>query len=1045
MFKCAHISDIHFRSLKRHDEYRIIFENIFEKLNELKPDVIFIGGDIVHSKTQGITPELIDQLNWWFTSLANIAPTHIILGNHDGLILNESRQDAISPIINALNNKNIKLFKNSGTFKTGIDNVNWCIFSVFDKANWHLVQPIKNEINIACFHGAVYGSKTDVDWEIDGEVMIDMFKDYDFAFLGDIHKMQFLDQERRVAYPGSTIQQNYGEDVNKGFLFWEINNKHDYKSTFYSFENPYAFTTIDWQDDLNDTIKVLNKTKNDLRYRIRSNKEISQADIKALHHYLKSNKNAKEIVYQINDESTNSNKNLFDDNVLKSLSIKNDSQRIKLIKQYFENTISDQEIDSINSLFKKNLSLLENEDDYSYNNWVINNITFNNTFSYGKNNYINFKNLNGIVGLFGKNASGKSSIPGTLMYGLFNSSDRGLARNIDIINTRKGECNAIIDITVGTENYVIERETIKKTVKKTNESSATTKLKLLNKNKNNEISDETDEQRRDTEKVLRKLIGTSEDFLYTSFASQGNINSFIEEKSTARKSVISKFLNLDIFEELLKVSKEEYSALKYKIKNYEEKNWLHEINYLNNQNLELNTEHSNNNELKIKLRENEINKRIELNNLINNVKKHSSGYTKTSAENEFNLINEEINNTSYKIKESSDELETLKNNVDKINLFKSNFPKESLENDKIRLDTLKDKLFRLDTILNNLNKEKQKSENDIKILYDVPCEDKFTNCKFIKNAYETKLNLPQLNQTINETLGDILEVKNTLTNLVNNDIESKLKKYNEIINKEYKFQLDIEKLNDKIDNLNQKLNTLNSKKQYLENLLIELNDFEDEISNIKEKNINNEINEITNKIVYIEKRNKEILLNVFNNEKDIETLTKEKNEFERISKQWSIYSKFIESINKKGIPTMLINSYLPKINKEINKILNGVVEFKVEICDDNNNNLNIFIDYGDSKRIIECCSGMEKMISSLAIRVALINISSLSKTNIFIIDEGFGALDSSNIEACNKLLHSLKKYFKTILVISHIDSIKDIVDKSIEITSKGNDSYVRFN
>ena len=84
------------------------------------------------------------------------------------------------------------------------------------------------------------------------------------------------------------------------------------------------------------------------------------------------------------------------------------------------------------------------------------------------------------------------------------------------------------------------------------------------------------------------------------------------------------------------------------------------------------------------------------------------------------------------------------------------------------------------------------------------------------------------------------------------------------------------------------------------------------------------------------------------------------------------------------------------------------------------------------------------MMSSIAIRVALTNISSLPKSDIFIIDEGFGALDETNIEACGRLLKSLKKYFKTIIVISHVDAIKDIVDKNIEISTKGNDSYVYY-
>ena len=95
-----------------------------------------------------------------------------------------------------------------------------------------------------------------------------------------------------------------------------------------------------------------------------------------------------------------------------------------------------------------------------------------------------------------------------------------------------------------------------------------------------------------------------------------------------------------------------------------------------------------------------------------------------------------------------------------------------------------------------------------------------------------------------------------------------------------------------------------------------------------------------------------------------------------------------------------------------------------------------------AEEVIELASGMEKMMSSLAIRVALINVSSLTKTNMLIIDEGFGSLDESNIEACSRLLQSLKKWFKNIIIISHVDAIKDAVDNSLEIIKNEKDSKV---
>ena len=93
--RVLHIADIHWRGLSRHEEYILAFNDLFKRARALKPDIIYVGGDIVHSKTQGISPELIENLTWWFTELANIAPTHVILGNHDRMIMRKAQTSLI--------------------------------------------------------------------------------------------------------------------------------------------------------------------------------------------------------------------------------------------------------------------------------------------------------------------------------------------------------------------------------------------------------------------------------------------------------------------------------------------------------------------------------------------------------------------------------------------------------------------------------------------------------------------------------------------------------------------------------------------------------------------------------------------------------------------------------------------------------------------------------------------------------------------------------------------------------------------------------------
>jgi exonuclease SbcC len=77
---------------------------------------------------------------------------------------------------------------------------------------------------------------------------------------------------------------------------------------------------------------------------------------------------------------------------------------------------------------------------------------------------------------------------------------------------------------------------------------------------------------------------------------------------------------------------------------------------------------------------------------------------------------------------------------------------------------------------------------------------------------------------------------------------------------------------------------------------------------------------------------------------------------------------------------------------------------------------------------------MEKMISSLVIRAALMQLTPLPKLDSLIIDEGFDALDQNNLGNVVKLLYKLKEKFKAIYVITHIQSLKEYMDQIIEIS-----------
>ena len=86
-------------------------------------------------------------------------------------------------------------------------------------------------------------------------------------------------------------------------------------------------------------------------------------------------------------------------------------------------------------------------------------------------------------------------------------------------------------------------------------------------------------------------------------------------------------------------------------------------------------------------------------------------------------------------------------------------------------------------------------------------------------------------------------------------------------------------------------------------------------------------------------------------------------------------------------------------------------------------------------------SGAEKTIASMAIRLALIGVTNLPKSQLFILDEPATALDQEHMEGFTRLLGLIKEHFKTVILISHLDSLKDVVDVSIQIQNE--DGYAK--
>ena len=237
--KIIHIADVHIRNFVRLEEYT-------EKLNELNKKIeeatngykneevrIVISGDIVHSKNS-ISNELIAFVSSWIRELEKFGKVIVISGNHDLMVGNMSRVDTLTAIFTASKFENAIHLDSYLGYDSGIvpdDNVCWALYSIFNDYRRPNIEQAKkdfpNNVIIGLYHGTIVGATLNNGTMIDSGVNGDEFEGCDFVAAGDIHKRQEIKRGNvKIVYPGSLIQQTFGETVTQhGFVVWDLEKK----------------------------------------------------------------------------------------------------------------------------------------------------------------------------------------------------------------------------------------------------------------------------------------------------------------------------------------------------------------------------------------------------------------------------------------------------------------------------------------------------------------------------------------------------------------------------------------------------------------------------------------------------------------------------------------------------------------------------------------------------------------------------------------------------------------------------------------------------
>ena len=407
--------------------------------------------------------------------------------------------------------------------------------------------------------------------------------------------------------------------------------------------------------------------------------------------------------------------------------------------------------------------------------------------------------------------------------------------------------------------------------------------------------------------------------------------------------------------------------------------------------------------------------------------------------NKIQLNIKDINNNKSKLDESEKEFFYIQDKYKKTtkSLTDLNSTINLVNNDCIRIKKeIDENINQILSYKNLMNDTKYLYENDIKIKVN---KNKIwelnlllDDLKFDQDRFSTLIN--EVPDFKTESEKNFLLLNQSEERIKENKVKLNTLNIDSLIIKDQ-----IKALEKNIKNINQIINSLNIKSDSSENIDFSLDDLKKTLM-LKQ----NSLNYLISKKNYLD----EILIN---------------------NKELYIKSedlKFLElSFSRNGIQALIIENVLPSLELEANKLLSYLTENKLSInlqirkgrrlknTEDFSQEIDIIIaDENGAVREYETYSGGESFRIDFAIRIALSRLVSLRsgvRSPILFIDEGFGSQDQIGQdrlrEAIQKVSNSENYKFKKIIVITHLESLKESFGVALEVSKNESSSYFSLN
>lgn len=658
-------------------------------------------------------------------------------------------------------------------------------------------------------------------------------------------------------------------------------------------------------------------------------------------------------------------------------------------------------------------------------------ITLNNFLSFGENNVLPINRFKGltVVNSSPSNASGKTSlVVDSIKYLLFGSTTK-TDKNEEIFNLHSEGDELIVRGMIGIDgegDIIIERNMKRSKNKKGgwNIKNSLNYFKILPDDTEELLNDEDAIK---TTKQIRDIVGTEKDFELIVLATARNLDDLIDFTSGESGKLLTRFIGLDIIENKEEIARKMYNEFSKTMKsNHYDIATLTEEIETHNENIVGLTE--SNKDLSIEL--------LEINNKV------------------LKLNNDNLSKVSEKIKI---DVSILSLNPSKIEKDIENFMESGISY-KNKIDIIDKRISEIGVLKFDEDKhhELTNSVNELK-----------TNIA-LKDAEITRLT-----STIQDLVdgGICQSCKRKLDDVDNTKHIKQHQKEIDTHNAELKiFNSDLKKYTNELDELNttkklvDEVNVLDlNKSKYeveiksiksdIKSKKTDLKNYQDNLTAIEtNKSIDIEISNIQTKIVISENERDTVKsklqkteIDIVNNEDNIKDKVKLIEQIKKEHDVETIYKLYIEMVGKKGINKLVLRSVLPIINSELQRLLDDVTDFEVEISIDDKNEVKFLLVKDGIEKALKSGSGFERTASSLALRCVLGKMSKLSMPNFITFDEVLGRVAPDNIERMKLLFDKITEKYENVFFITQNDIVKDWSDNIITVVKENNISRIQIN